>query len=596
MALPPQFLDELRARVTLSAVIARDVKLDKAGREFKACCPYHGEKTASFTVNDAKGFFHCFGCGAHGDAIKWLVDQRGLAFIDAVAELAGQAGMEMPAPSPQAQQRAAQIETVRGALDTAQAIYVRQLGEAGAVMQYLERRGMTPLDIAQFGIGFARGRDGSLRGSGIGSRIGQAAGLLVERDDGRLRELFHDRITIPIHDARGRLIGFGGRVWDSDSGSGRTFERPKFVNSPDSPLFDKGRTLFNLHRAAAAARPAAENRLIVVEGYFDVIAMARAGFAACVAPMGTALTEHQLVRCWRLHHRPVLLFDGDSAGRKAAVRACRTAMPGIGPGRELAIALLPEGKDPDDLLHLDAAGTGRRAIAAALTEAQPLHGFAFDAIVAQAGPNPSPETAAAIWQELAALAGHVQDDETRAQYLGAWRARFEREVSAQPPLARMEALHAVVHADAPGVSGEDYAFPESESDSERRLIALMHALLAKRGERRAINEEIADILKMAKLAGFHPKAIMAAVTDIESDLKHGAARREEDEMQRVLYRRVLGIRGPMSEAMLPQIIDGSPRGASAQVKRRAQVHALIDASVPDISVPEIGGPEIGGAA
>lgn len=567
MAIPPQFLDELRSRTTLSALIGQTLKLDKAGREFKACCPFHGEKTPSFTVNDAKGFYHCFGCGAHGDAIRWMIDQRGLQFIDAVSELAASAGMEVPAPTPQERERAAKIETVREALDIAQAIYVRQLAEAGAVMQYLERRGLTPMDIALFGIGYARGMDGSLRGSGIGSKIGQQAGLLSQRDDGSLREMFHDRITMPIHDARGRIVGFGGRVWP-----GRKNDTPKFVNSPDSPIFDKGRTLFNLHRAAPAARPGAENRLIVVEGYFDVVAMARAGFAACVAPMGTALTEDQLVRCWRLHHRPVLLFDGDSAGRKAAVRACRTAIPGIGPGRELAIALLPEGKDPDELLYMDATGMGRRAIDAILTEAKPLHAFLFDAVVAQAGDEPSPEQTAAIWEELASLAGSIADEETRCQYVGTWRARFEREISALPQVVTAEAVHAVI----PAEDGE-YAFPESETDSERRLIALVRALLKKREERREINEEIADLKKMAELAGFQTKAIMAAVTDIEADLKHGPARREEDEMHRVLYRRALGIRGPMTEAMMPQLIDGTPRGASAQVKRRATVHALIEA-------------------
>ncbi|ABD25088.1 plasmid and phage DNA primase [Novosphingobium aromaticivorans DSM 12444] len=567
MAIPHQFLDELRSRTTLSALIAQTLKIDKAGREFKACCPFHGEKTPSFTINDAKGFYHCFGCGAHGDAIRWMIDQRGLQFIDAVSELASAAGMKVPAPTPQERERSAKIETVREALDIAQGIFVGQLREAGAVMQYLERRGMTPMDLEIFGIGYARGMDGSLRGSGIGRQIGQAAGLLSQREDGSLREMFHDRVTVPIHDARGRLVGFGGRVWP-----GRRRDTPKFVNSPDSPIFDKGRTLFNLHRAAPAARPGAENRLIVVEGYFDVVSMARAGFAACVAPMGTALTEEQLVRCWRLHHRPVLLFDGDSAGQKAAVRACRTAIPGIGPGRELAIALLPDGKDPDELLYMDATGMGRRAIEAIVTEALPLHTFLFDAIVAEAGANPTPEQTAAVWAELAALAGEIADEETRCQYLGTWRARFEREISALPQVHEAEPLHAVVAAE----DGE-YVFPESESDSQRRLIALVRAVLKKREERREINEEIADLMKMAELAGFQKKAISAAVADIESDMKHGPAKREEDEMQRVLYRRVLGIRGPMTEAMMPQLIDGTPRGASAQVKRRATVHALIDA-------------------
>lgn len=370
MALPAAFLDEIRARTSLSGLIGRTVKVTKAGREFKACCPFHGEKTPSFTINDDKGFYHCFGCGAHGDAFRWLTDQAGLPFMDAVRELAAAAGLDVPAPSPEAATRAAALETVREALDAAQAVFVHQLGEAGAVMEYLTARGLGPDDVAAFGLGYARGRDGSLKGRGITAKLGLEAGLLARREDGTFREVFHDRITIPIHDARGRLIGFGGRVWP-----GRHGDIPKFVNSPDGPLFDKGRTLFNFHRAGPASRPQAANRVIVVEGYFDVIAMTRGGFAETVAPMGTALTETQLGLLWRLHHCPVLLFDGDGAGRKAALRAAKLALPALGPGRGLAIALLPDGKDPDDLLR----DAGAEAINETLAAAVPWHRFLFDA-------------------------------------------------------------------------------------------------------------------------------------------------------------------------------------------------------------------------
>lgn len=372
MAIPASFLDKVRDATVLSALIGRAIKIEKAGREFKACCPFHSEKSASFTINDDKGFYHCFGCGAHGDAFRWLTDHQGLPFLDAVRELAEAAGLAMPAPTPEAQARAAAIATVREALDLAQGIYARQLTEAGAVMQYLVQREIGPAEIEAFGLGYARGQDGSLKGRGIGAKLAEMAGLVARREDGSLREMFHDRITIPIHDARGQLIGFGARVWP-----GRRGEIPKFVNSPDGPAFDKGRTLFNLHRAAAYARPAAENRLIVVEGYFDAIALWRAGVRACVAPMGTALTEKQLERCWRVHHRPVLLFDGDEAGRKAAVRVAKLALPALGPGRELGIALLPDGKDPDDLTREG----GRQAIEATIGAARPWHEFLFDAVM-----------------------------------------------------------------------------------------------------------------------------------------------------------------------------------------------------------------------
>lgn len=566
MALTAQFLDEVRARTVLSALIARSVKLTRTGREFKACCPFHGEKTPSFTVNDDKGFAHCFGCGWHGDAFRWLQDHDGTAFIDAVRELAEAAGLEMPAPSAEAAQRAARIETGRAALEAAQAIYRRQLDQAGAVMEYLAGRGIGPETIERFGIGFARGGDGSLRGSGIGQAVGREAGLLVPRSDdpGQLREQFWDRITVPIHDHRGRLIGFGGRVWPR-----RRTQEPKFVNSPEGPLFDKGRVLFNLHRAAPLARPAAENRLVVAEGYFDVAALDRAGIGAAVAPLGTALTEHQLERAWRVHNRPILLFDGDSAGQGAALRACRGAMPQLGPGRELAVAVLPGGQDPDDLVRAGQAAV----IEAALIEARPLATFVFDALCGGDGAARSPEQVAGIWAELSALAGEVRDEETRAQYLGQWRARFDRELSAVPAPPPDQALHAVQQADG----DDDYAWPESESDSARRLIQIVREKLRKRAEIAAIREEIKDIDSMAKAIGFDTKAINAVIRDIESDLAHGSIVREEAEMQRVLYRRTLGVKGPLDEAMLPQLVDGRTRPATAQVRRRAAQNALIDA-------------------
>lgn len=572
MALPVSFLDQVRDATVLSTLIGRTIKIDKAGREWKACCPFHSEKSASFTINDEKGFYHCFGCGAHGDAFRWLGDHQGLPFMDAVRELAEAAGLAMPAPSAEAAQRAAAIATVREALDLAQGVYARQLAEAGAVMQYLAHREIGPAEIEAFGLGYARGHDGSLRGQGIGLATGVAAGLIARRDDGSMREMFYDRVTIPIHDARGQLIGFGGRVWP-----GRKSDTPKFINSPDGPAFDKGRTLFNHHRAAPAARPGGANRLIVVEGYFDVVAMTRAGFAECVAPMGTALTPMQLEKCWRIHHRPVLLMDGDRAGRAAALRACQTALPALGPGRELAVAFLPDGKDPDDLLRLDASGTGKRLIAGAIEGALSAHTFLFDAAAGDTGPDGGPEQIAGVWQRLADMAGQIEDGETRAQYLGVWRARFEREISALPQAAADVALHSIERS-----ADGDFTFPETETDSARRLVALVRAILKRREERTLITEEIGELMKMAELAGFQKTAITAVVREIESDLKHGPEKREEEEMNRVLYRRTLGVRGPMNEAMLPQLVDGRPRGASPQIKRKAAMHALIDARATEV--------------
>lgn len=569
MALSQQFLDEIRARTTLSALIGGMVKLTRAGREFKGCCPFHQEKSASFTINDEKGFYHCFGCGAHGDAMRWLQDARGMDFLDAVRDLAGAAGLDMPAPSAAEAEQASKVETVRGALDVAQALFARQLGEAGAVIEYLAARGVTPDDIDAFGLGYARSGSGSLKGCGIGAKLLGSAGLLAERDDGSLREMFHDRVTIPIHDHRGRLIGFGGRVWP-----GRKSDTPKFVNSPDSPIFDKGRTLFNLHRAAPAARPQAENRMVVVEGYMDVVSLARVGIHAAVAPMGTALTEHQLVRAWRVHRRPVLLFDGDDAGRKAALRACKAALPGLGPGRSLAVALLPAGSDPDDLARGSSdSGAGAAAIEIALAEARGAHAVLFDAVRGSYPAEPSPDDSAAVWGELRDLAGMIGDDDLRAEYLGYWRARFDREVSAVPQVASAVALHSVQWTEDGG-----YAFPDAESDSAGRLIQLVRALLNRRAERRLIGDEIKELMAMAKLAGFAPKALNGVLAAIEADLSGDGGAREEHEMNLVLYRRVLGVRGPLDEAMLPGPVEvRAARAPTAALKRRAAQYALIDA-------------------
>jgi DNA primase len=579
MALPDSFLEEIRARVAMSGLLGRSLKLTRAGREFKACCPFHNEKTPSFTVNDEKGFGHCFGCGWHGDVFRWLMDSHGLPFMDAVKELAAEAGLEMPAPTPAAAERARVFDTVREALEVAQGVYVAQLDQAGAVLEYLAGRGIGPAEIAAFGIGYARGQDGSLRGRGIGEKLGRAAGLLVDGNwigekpaHAPPRELFWDRITIPIHDARGRLVGFGGRVWP-----GRRSDTPKFVNSPDSELFDKGRTLFNLHRASPAARPHAGNRLIVVEGYFDVVALARIGIAEAVAPMGTALTEAQLERCWRVHHRPVLLFDGDGAGRKAAVRACAAALPMLGPGRELAVALLPAGKDPDDLVRELGEDAAQREIEAMLGEAVGLHAFLFDTVAASLPAGAGPEAVAGVWAQLSELAGTIGDADTRAEYLGTWRARFERELSSVPAVAAAAPLHSIRRAD-----DGDYEFPDSEGDSAKHLIQIVRRVLRLREDRRAITADLADVMKFAEAIGVNKVQIGAVVREIESDLAKGPGVREEAEMLRVLYRRTLGIRGPMNEAMLPQVVDARPKQIGAGARRKATTLALIEAGAMEV--------------
>lgn len=427
MALSTSFLDEVRARTTLSSLIARTVKLDKAGPEFKACCPFHQEQTPSFTVNDDKGFYHCFGCAAHGDAIRWLTDHGGLEFLDAVRQLVDEAGMEMPARSPDDARREAQRTDVSGVLATAARWYADALPAAAKVVEQLGERGVGSDAVAKFGLGFAPGRK-SVSTCGIAPPILASAGLMFEITEGReaglWRDRFRQRIMIPIHDARGRTIGFGARTVDGSD--------PKYLNSPDSPHFAKGDVLFNLHRAAQPARSA--RRLLIVEGYFDVIALDVAGIGEVVAPMGTALTDRQLDRAWRVTECPVLLLDGDKAGRAAAMRACERALPHVGPfGRSLAIALLPDGEDPDSIVHgAEDLVAGRAAIETVIADAKALAGWMFDTLFTAADTD-SPEGRSALWSQLASLAGTIRDPETCSQYLADWRARLDKHFPPLPP-------------------------------------------------------------------------------------------------------------------------------------------------------------------
>lgn len=427
MALSTSFLDEVRARTSLSSLINRTVKLDKAGPEFKACCPFHQEQTPSFYVNDDKGFYHCFGCAAHGDAIRWLTDHGGLDFLDAVRQLVDAAGMEMPARSPDDARREAQRADVGEVLAKAARWYADALPTASKVVEQLGERGVGAEAIAKFGLGFAPGRK-SVSACGIAPAVLASAGLMFEITEGReaglWRDRFRQRITIPIHDARGQAIGFGARTIDGSD--------PKYLNSPDSAHFAKGDVLFNLHRAAQPARSA--RRLLIVEGYFDVIALDAVGIGESVAPMGTALTDRQLDRAWRVNECPVLLLDGDKAGRSAAMRACERALPHVGPfGRSLAIALLPEGEDPDSIVRgADDLTAGRAAIETVIYDAKALAAWMFDTLLAGADVD-SPEGRSALWSQLATLAGTIRDPETCAQYLADWRGRLDEQFPPLPP-------------------------------------------------------------------------------------------------------------------------------------------------------------------
>ncbi len=414
MTLSPAWLDELRARTMLSALVGRTIKITKSGREFKGCCPFHNEKTPSFYVNDEKGFYHCFGCGAHGDAIRWMTDQRGLPFMDAVKELAEAAGLDVPAPDPRAAEKAERANSLHDVMAAAAAWYTEQLQgvKGGEARQYLQARGLKPATIAAFGLGYAPDSRGDLKTAlaRFGEEMLIEAGLLIKVEDKDSYDRFRGRLMIPIRDPRGRVIAFGGRIL----GAGE----PKYLNSPDTPLFDKGRTLYNLDRASPANRKT--NRIIVVEGYMDVIALAQAGIEDAVAPLGTALTEHQIARLWRLSDAPILCFDGDAAGQKASVRAIGRALPGLAPACSLSFVTLPQGQDPDDLIK----SSGRAAMDALLDKPEALVDRLWRHEL-QAEPLATPEARAGLRQRLRNHTQVIENGSVREQYELEFRQRFD---------------------------------------------------------------------------------------------------------------------------------------------------------------------------
>ena len=421
MTLSPQWLDELRSRTTLSTLIGRTVKVQKAGREFKACCPFHNEKSPSFTINDEKGFYHCFGCGAHGDAIRWMTDQRGLGFMDAVKDLAAEAQMEIPAPDPRAAQRQETRATLHDVMAAAQDWFVTQFNgiEGTAARDYLKNRGISEATIREFGFGFAPDSRGRLKDALSVHGVDQLveAGLLIKVNDKEPYDRFRGRLMIPIRDPRGRVIAFGGRIL----GDGE----PKYLNSPDTPLFDKGRTLYNLDKASPASRQT--GRILVVEGYMDAIALAQAGFEDVVAPLGTALTEHQIERIWKMVEAPILCFDGDNAGQKASMRAALRALPILRPSHSLNFIAMPAGQDPDDLIRSD----GPQAFAALIDKPQML-GDKIWQVEFEAEPLNTPETKAGLKKRLSDHVRDIADQDIAQHYRQDFQERYEAAFFAKP--------------------------------------------------------------------------------------------------------------------------------------------------------------------
>jgi DNA primase len=414
MALPPAFLDELRARTPLHALIGRKTRVAKSGRNWKACCPFHGEKTPSFYVYD--DHFHCFGCGAHGDAITFVMRAEGASFPEAVERLAAEAGMQVPKPTPEAAARERRARDLYGVLEAASAAFQRRLRlpEGAEGLAYLRRRGLKEETLAAFGLGWSGGGRGAiaadLKAEGITPAQLTEAGLMREREEGEgYSDLFFNRVMFPIRDRRGRVISFGGRTL----GDGQ----PKYVNGPETPVFQKRRSLYAIDLAKEAAFRGA--KVVAVEGYMDVIALHQAGFGAAVAPLGTALTAEQMEELWRLSPEPVLCFDGDAAGARAAARAAEAALPLLSAERTLRLATLTGGEDPDTLV----AKGGPAAFQAVLDAARPLSDALYG-LITEGRPAATPEQRAGLRNRLSAVAATIPDKALAAEYRRALTDRF----------------------------------------------------------------------------------------------------------------------------------------------------------------------------
>jgi DNA primase len=435
--IPNDFIQTLLSRVDIVAVVDQYVPLKKAGTNFAACCPFHSEKTPSFTVSPTKQFYHCFGCGAHGTAISFLMEYGGKPFPDAVEELARDAGLEVPRThAPLAAAGRDEALDLSGVLLQAAKFYRQQLKESERAIAYLKGRGLSGPIAARFGIGYAPDDWQPLAGAfpEYQSKVLETAGLVIAGDTGKRYDRFRDRIMFPIHDSSGRVIGFGGRVLDKGE--------PKYLNSPETPLFSKGHELYGMFQARPAIRAAA--KVIVVEGYMDVVALAQHGVEFAVATLGTATTPTHAQKLFRVTDTVIFCFDGDEAGRRAAWRALENTLSVLADGKDARFLFLPDGEDPDDFIRQ----RGKSAFEELLDQATPLSDFLLNELAARHPPRSAegraalvnaakpllaqltaPVFGALLRQRLAALAGLPEREMTAL-------LPFQKTVSAAPPVRR----------------------------------------------------------------------------------------------------------------------------------------------------------------
>ena len=409
MKFTDSFLDEVRARLPVSQVVSRRVQLKRAGREWKGLSPFNKEKTPSFTVNDQKGFYHCFSSGRHGDIFRFVMETEGLSFPEAVERLAGEAGVPMPAPDPQYERTVKERLGLMDALEAAAKLFEQALrsGAGREALSYAEGRGLSRETIQEFRIGYAPGGRDTLKTALLKKGFTEAqlldAGLIIKPDDGRPPyDRFRNRLTIPILDVKSRVVAFGARALQADA-------QPKYLNSPETRLFDKGSMVFNFARARSSAFDKGE--LIVTEGYMDVIALHQAGFKNVVATLGTAFTARQMEQLWQLAPEPVICFDGDRAGEAAAARAVDRMLPVLREGHSFRFAFLPQGQDPDDLVR----SAGPSAFSAYLKNAMPLIDMVWRREM-RAGAIDTPERRAAFEARLETLLNDIENVRVREHY------------------------------------------------------------------------------------------------------------------------------------------------------------------------------------
>ncbi len=528
MALPPRFTAELRDRLTLSEIIGRRVKLTRAGREFKGCCPFHHEKTPSFYVNDDKQFYHCFGCGAHGDAIGFVMQNDNQSFIEAVEILAAQAGMAVPQQTPQEVEQAKKEKSLYSLIEDAAQFFSAELKgpKARTALDYITGRGVTEEMIGSFRLGFSPSDGQALRTHLKGKDYTDAqmieAGLIRRSDrGGEPYSFFRERLMFPVADRRGRIVAFGGRVLPEhlrppDPGGNKP---PKYINSSDSPLFHKGRMLYgesHARQAAAEGQP-----VIVVEGYLDVMACFYAGHRGAVAPLGTALTEEQILALWKMipadSKTPILCFDGDEAGRRAAARAAERLLPLLKPNHSALFAFLPEGQDPDSLVRTQ----GKTALQTILESSTPLVEFLWSHHTGGRKFD-TPEARAGLAQTLEDEALRIADRGVQHYYRQTFRDRlyrsFRESRAATPPRTRADGR------------------PESRKDGRKPSPAVSGFRLKRPG----IGQDRTHILLSALIN--HPELFEIA-EEVMAQLKMGD--RRLDQMRQA----VLGLLGAADPAL-----------------------------------------------